>query len=63
MDIHIRHAEGSDQFPNATHYHLDDNNGTLRVITGQDNIGYSPNFWQSFAVDPKSNDPLNLEMR
>lgn len=61
MNIHIRHVDGGVSYPNADHYHLDDHNGTLRVITHGDNIVFSPNYWQSFVVDPQSDDPLGLK--
>ena len=52
MRIVICTADGEIDWTEAEDYHLDDQNGTLRVITGDENIVCSPHYWQSFVVNP-----------
>lgn len=57
-DIHIKTSDGSVIYPSADSYSFKDH--VLSVQVGGDTIRYSPHYWQVFAVDPQSEDPLNL---
>jgi hypothetical protein len=63
-DVHIRTADGGFQYPNAFSYDVKD--GILMVEVGDDadhsdTIYFAPGYWQQYAVDPYSDDPLDLE--
>lgn len=64
-DVHIRTADGGVQYPNALGYDIKD--GILMVEVGDDvdhldKIYFAPGYWQQYAVDPYSDDPLDLEL-
>lgn len=64
-DIHIRTADGFVQYPNAFSYGVKE--GILRVQVGDDlehadDIYFSPTYWWQYAVDPHSEDPLDLDL-
>jgi hypothetical protein len=64
-DVHIRTADGGVQYPNAFSYDIKD--GILTVEVGDDvdhldRIYFAPGYWQQYAVDPYSDDPLDLEL-
>jgi hypothetical protein len=64
-DVHIRTADGGVQYPNAFSYDIKD--GVLMVAVGDDvdhldKIYFAPGYWQQYAVDPYSDDPLDLEL-
>jgi hypothetical protein len=57
-DIHIRTTDGGVQYPNALSYSVEDQ--ILRVQVGEDEIYFSPHYWQQYVVDPEADDPLDL---
>jgi hypothetical protein len=57
-DIHIRTTDGGIQYPNALGYSLKDQ--ILSVQVGDDEISFSPHYWQQYVVDPHADDPLDL---
>ncbi len=64
-DVHIRTADGGVQYPNAFNYDIKE--GILMVEVGDDvdhldKIYFAPGYWQQYAVDPYSDDPLDLEL-
>jgi hypothetical protein len=63
-DIHIRTVDRFVHYPNALGYTIQD--GILKVQVGEDgdnsdNIYFAPSYWQQFAIDPHSDDPLGLD--
>ena len=64
-DVHIRTVDGFVQYPNALSYGVHD--GILMVQVGEDvdhsdKIHFSPGYWCQYAVDPHSDDPLDLDL-
>jgi hypothetical protein len=63
-DVHIRTLDGSVQYPKA--FSCSVHEGILIVQVGEDEdhsdkIYFSPGYWCQYAVDPHSDDPLNLD--
>ena len=63
-DIHIRTVDTSIRYPHALSYGITDQ--VLSVQIGDDadhsdTIYFSPSYWQQYAVNPHSEDPLDLE--
>jgi hypothetical protein len=62
-EIHIRTADGGVLYNNALSYGVIDQ--ILMVEVGadgdeSDKVYFSPSYWQQYAVDPRSDDPLDL---
>jgi hypothetical protein len=63
-NIHIRTVDSSIRYPQALSYGEKDQ--VLWVQIGDDadhsdTIHFSPSYWQQYAVDPHSEDPLDLD--
>lgn len=59
-NIHIKTPDGVVIYPNADDYKI--LNNVLIILTSfdGDEIRFSPHYWQTYVVNPKTQDPLGV---